>query len=292
MSNNKVKVVGYAQRVFFADGIEYRNFSPDLVGVQLASNGGTPLFTMGNFSITTNLEPKSDKTFITNKFSNFVSLTDLDLTLEQAQTLLTNNAGVILNLNKSNLNYYALFGSLTEFVRVSLEDIITNWPASLYMIPVSQTPAGQTINGFTYENYTYDSLNEIATFKVNTTFINNKFQINYLLNGSIVDTFNSTNDLRNLTINYYSYALLFNDAEYPVIGFTGSTFTSNDYVYFSIKGNAFSGQPSSSKTVYHIKPNKSKEEQFFNTLPDFEYYLLNRQIVPIYTSTFKFPINQ
>jgi hypothetical protein len=52
MSNSKIKVAGYAKRTF-GNGIEYRPFSPDLVGVQIASDGGTPLFTMGNFSITT-----------------------------------------------------------------------------------------------------------------------------------------------------------------------------------------------------------------------------------------------
>ena len=46
MSNNKVKVSGYAKRVFFDSGIEYRNFSQDLVGVQLASDGVTPLTTI------------------------------------------------------------------------------------------------------------------------------------------------------------------------------------------------------------------------------------------------------
>ena len=290
MSNNKVKVVGYAKKVFFDNGIEYRNFNPDLVGVQLASDGGTPLFTMGNFSITTNMEPKSDKTFITNKFSNFISLSDLDLTLKQTQALLTDNAGVILNLDKTNLNYYALFGSLSEFVRVSLEDIITKWPASLYMTPVAQTTTGQVISGYTFESYTYDTLTEIATFKINTTFINNKFNINYLTNGTIINTFNATNDLRNLTVNYTAYAVLVNGNEYPVLGFTGSTFLTADYVYFKIKGNAFSGQPTNSTFVYHIKPNKSYEEQFFNTLPDFESYLLNRNVSPAYTAIFKYPI--
>jgi hypothetical protein len=57
MSNSKIKVAGYAKRTF-GNGIEYRPFSPDLVGVQIASDGGTPLFTMGNFSITTNMDPK------------------------------------------------------------------------------------------------------------------------------------------------------------------------------------------------------------------------------------------
>jgi hypothetical protein len=46
------------QKRTFGNGIEYRPFSPDLVGVQIASDGGTPLFTMGNFSITTNMDPK------------------------------------------------------------------------------------------------------------------------------------------------------------------------------------------------------------------------------------------
>jgi hypothetical protein len=288
MSNNKVKVSGYAKKTFFDGGIEYRNFSPDLVGVQLASNGGTPLFTMGNFSITTNMEPKSDKTFYSNKFSNFITLDNLSLTLEQSKTLLNDNASVILNLNKSNLNYYALFGSLSEFVRVSLEDIITKWPASLYTTPLAQSSTGQIINGYTYENYTYDSLTEISSFKVDTNFIDNKFQINYLTNGTIINTYNATNDIRNLTVNYGSYVIYVNNIEYPVIGFTGSTTLLNDYIYFTVNGNPFSG--ATSKFNYHIKPNNSIKEKFFNALPDFEYYLLNRQLVPEYTSTFKYPI--
>ena len=38
--NRIIKVAGYAKRVFFNDNIEYRNFSPDLVGLQLTSDGG------------------------------------------------------------------------------------------------------------------------------------------------------------------------------------------------------------------------------------------------------------
>ena len=288
MSNNKVKIVGYAQRIFYNDGIEYRNFTPDLVGNQLTSEGGTPLMTMGNFSITTNMEPKSDKTFITNKFSNFVTLADLNLTLDETQTLLTDNAGVLLNLDKSKLSYYSLFGSLTEFVRVSLEEIITKWPASLYMVPTSQTSGGQTINGNTFEDYTYDSLTEVSTFRVDTTYINNKFQINYLTNGTIIDTFNATNDLRNITVNYASYVVLNNGVEYPVIGFTGSTSLKYDYIYFQVKGNPFSG--TTGRFNYHIKPSKINEEKFFNTLPDFQAYLLNRQVTPKYTASFTYPI--
>jgi hypothetical protein len=29
MSNNRIKVAGYSQKVFYNDQIEYRNFTPD-----------------------------------------------------------------------------------------------------------------------------------------------------------------------------------------------------------------------------------------------------------------------
>ena len=61
MSNDRIKVAGYSRKTSYQGGIEYRNFSPDLVGFQLASNGNTPLFTIGNFAVTTNLEPKKNK---------------------------------------------------------------------------------------------------------------------------------------------------------------------------------------------------------------------------------------
>lgn len=288
--SDKIKVPGYAKKVKYTDGIEYRNFSPDLVGFQLASDGGTPLFTMGNFNITTNLDPKVTKKFVSNKYSSFLTLLDLKVTETLNSELLNNNATVILNLDKTNLNYYAKFGSLTEFVRVSLESIITKWPASLYMTPYTQTSTGQIVNGFTFENYTYDSLTEISTFRIPTNFINNKFELNYLQNGSIVDTFNATNDLRNFTVNYQSYVVYYNNQEYPLLNITAATKTVNDYLYLEIQGNPFSGLGATSKVNYHIKPEKIKTEIFFNSLPDLEYYLLSRDVIPLYTATFKYPV--
>jgi hypothetical protein len=70
--------------------------------------------------------------FVTNNFSNFTTLTDLDLTLINQNNLLRDKY-VILNLNNNNLDNYAFFGSLSEFIRVSLENIITKWPASLFV---------------------------------------------------------------------------------------------------------------------------------------------------------------
>lgn len=287
---DKIKVPGYAQRIFFNDGIEYRPFSPDIVGNQEASEGNTSVFTNGNFSVTTNLDPKSDKIFTTNSFSNFITLTTLNLTHDEAIILLSSNAEINLNLDKKNLNNYAYFGSLVEFIRVSLENIILNWPASLYITPIikNNNIFGPT-TGYTLENYNYDLINNTATFRVSTNSITNKYNINFLINGQITNTLSETNDLRNLTANYNSYSILNNNIEYDILNFTGATNLTNDYIYFKVNGNPFSGT-SNGNIVYHIKPKKINVDKFFNILSDFESYVLNRQILPVYTATFKYPI--
>jgi hypothetical protein len=282
------KIAGYAKKTVYNGNIEYRNFSPDLVGLQLTSEGGTPLFTMGNFNITTNLDPKTDKTFITKQFSDFVTLEGLNLSVPQTETLLNNNAVVFLNVDKTKLSYYATFGSLTEYIRVALENIIINWPASIYTNPIKTLETGYEITGYTYENYVYSELTNTSTFKIPTNFIANPYSVNYLINGDISNTFNETNTLRNMVTDYASYALLFNSIEYDVIGFTGSTSSVDSYIHFEIKDNPFTA--ASSTISFHIKPKNIICDNFFNGLDEFEYYLLNRQSFPIYTATFKYPL--
>ncbi len=285
----KVKVAGYSKKTVYNGNIEYRNFDPDLVGLQFAANGGTSLFTAGNFNITTNLDPKLNKNFLNGNYTNFFTLDNLNLTLEETQQLLKTNTNTYLNLDTTKLKNYALFGSMTEYMRISLENIITNWPASLYLTTLVNIDGIDSIVN-TYENYIYDSLYETSTFKVNTNYISNPYQINYLTNGTIVDTFNETNDLRNFAINYNSYVILINDTEYPVLEFTGSTNVKNDYLQFKVKGNPFTANTTTGNSTFHIKPNKTIENKFFNNLTGIEEYLLNRQIIPKYTATFEYPI--
>ena len=286
----KVKVAGYSKKVTYDYGnIQYRNFDPDLVGLQLASNGGTPLFTLGNFNITTNLDPKLDKNFITGNFTNFITLDNLNLTLDETQSLVTENTTTTLNLDNTKLKNFVLFGSMTDYVRVSLENIITNWPASLYVETLVNIN-GIDYNVNTYENYIYDTLLNISTFKVNTNYISNPYEINFLENGTIVDTFNESNDLRNLSINYDSYVIFVDDKEFKVLDFTGSTTVINDYIHFQVEGNPFTGNVTTNNVNFHIKPNKTIFNTFFYNLKGLEKYLLNREIIPLYTATFEYPI--
>lgn len=286
MANEKVKVVGYAQRVFFDNGIEYRNFSDDLVGQQFASESEAPLFTIGNFTITTNLERRASKLFNQNKFSSFYTLDDLtqNTTIDMVDVL-QSNINVKLNLDKSNLSNYAFFGSLVEYVRVSLEEIITEWPASLY---VSKSKETSQLTGLTVENYTYDSLEENATFKISTNRLTNNYGINYLDNGQTVALNTGSEDLKNLSVSFLSYVVDVDDEQFDVIGFTGSSSAKDDYIYLEVEGDPFSS--TTSLKSYHIRPNNDHVELFFNSLPDLQSYLLNRETTPKYTSTFRFPV--
>ena len=105
------------------------DFSPDLVGFQLTK--GTPLFTLGNFGVTTNLEPKKDTYYNTGQFSQTYTLENLELTEQQSKELVSNNIYTTLNLDTTDLSKFVYYGSMYEFMRVNIESIITKWKGSL-----------------------------------------------------------------------------------------------------------------------------------------------------------------
>lgn len=282
--SNRVKIVGYAKKEFFVDGIEYRNFSPDLVGNQFASDEGTPVFTLGNFNITTNLDDKVTKTFATNAFSNFKCLENLNLD-DAFETVITKySKKAKLNLDYDDLQTYAYFGSLREFIRVSLENVIIEWPASLYISELDPTDITNT--GDTITNYSYDGVTNVATFNINVNRIENPFNINYLSGGTIDGTFNETNKLRNLPVNFNYYEVNNEYGDFDVIGFTGASDTLSSTITIQTTGNPFPNS-GSENINYHIRPNELKREEFFFNLSEFENNLLNRLTIPLYTSSFK-----
>lgn len=290
--NPRIRVAGYAQKIFYNNGIEYRNFADNLVGNQFVENGGTALFTLGNFVVSTNLQPPNSFNYNLGRYSQFYTLNDINISDTELAILLDNNANAKLKLDESDLLTHAYFGSLTEFIRVSLENIITNWPASLYLNPVATSPNGNETITYTVTNYSFDPVTQTATFNVPYLGINNKYELNYLVNGTILNTFNETNPLRNLTVNYLSYSILYNDTEYDLVGFTGLTVPNSGNLTIRVKGNPFAttGNTQNLYRVYHIKPNKLKVDMFFNGLNDFESSLLNTLIRPKYTVTFRYPI--
>lgn len=283
-NGRRVKVIGYAQKKDYGNGIEYRNFTDDLVGNQQTdrNNGSSSNLTIQNFVTTTNSDGKLNRFYSGKQFSPFNTLESLNLTVNRASVLLNNNIKTVINTDKTNLSSFAYFGSTIEYIRVSLENIITNWPASLYLEPNHNSTSVET-----FYDYNYKPESNSTTFSIKTNYIDNKYEINYQQNGTIINTFNEDNSVRNLTVNHTSYVVLVNNIEYPVINFSGSTSLKNDFIRLEVLGQPFTGD---TYTTYHIKPKKELEEEFYNSLNEFEGNLLNRLITPKYTSEYTFKV--
>jgi hypothetical protein len=290
-----IRVPGYSQRVIYNGNIEYRNFSDNLVGNQSIINidnnntESSSLFTMGNFVVTTSSGNRSEYSFRGKNFTQFYDLTSLNFT-NDVEKLLATNTNIKLNLDNAKLSSYAYFGSATEFIRVTLENIITYWPASLYLNPLMTTIYGD-FTGYTVENYTYDAFNDKSSLNVNVTMIDNKFELVFTQDGNTIDTFNVDNKLRNVTLNYNDYVILYNNIEYPILNFTGSTNEISGYLNMIVEGDPFKDSSTTATTrtaKFHIKPNKLKVDEFFNKITSFEENLLNRYTSPKYTSTFDY----
>jgi hypothetical protein len=289
--NDRIKVSGYAQRVFFNNGIEYRDFSDDLVGNQITSEGGVPLFTMGNFTITTNLDPKPDRVFKQGTFSEFCTLDDIS---EEDPSVLTieSNLKTQLNLDLTNPLNYVWYGSFVEFNRVSLEDISDRWPAAIYV----DNKVG-SVTGDSVTNYYYNPVEDESVFTVNSKYFFNPFKIKYSTDEALVVEEEEVTNLRNLIINHTSYVIEFNNRSYDIIEFTGSTQVTNANITIKTKGNAFvnltdingATEETEGSFQYFIKPKESKIEDFFSSFNDYQRNLLNRQTYPIYKTTFSYP---
>jgi len=283
-----IKVAGYTKKVVYNGNIEYRPFSPDLVGNQQTNrtvdgDESTSIFTLGNFSIRVNDSDGLATSFTKKPFTDFYDLTKLNVK-ENIDTLIKNNVNLKLNIDYTNINNFAYFGSANEFIRVSLENIISTWPASIY-VSILNRPT----TGYTAENYVYDSLTNTSTFSIPTESIDNKYELIYNTSGDIVDTFSSENKLRNLIVNHKSYVVYYNDIEYKLLNFTGSKPPTNYNINLTVEGAPFGTTGSTGLfETFHVKPNKLKLDEFFNGLSVFESNLLNRQIIPQYTSTFKY----
>ncbi len=297
-NNNRkvIKVAGYAKRKFFDGGIEYRDFSDDLVGLQLTDDGGSSLFTMGNFKVTTNLSPKLNKTYNQGTYSDFYDLDSLD-DKQFGAVKVQKNQKAGLNLDITNPLSYILYGSSEEKIRVSLEYIQEYFPAAIYV----DNKIG-AITGNNITDYVYDNLNDETSFTVSTNYFTNPFGINYTLSYNLVPEDQIPNPLRNLTVNYNQYVIEHNGISKKIKSFSGSTTKTNATLKFVVEGNPFPEitglnfsqftflNPTYNASIpFFVKPNELKCEEFFSGLNDLEKNLLNRDVYPIYTATFSLP---
>lgn len=265
------------------------NFNTGFVGNQVTGIKGTNIFAIGTaFTVQTNLDDKisRDLSSTIGGFSEPISLENLKIgeQVSQARALVENTASMALNRDKSKITNYGLFGSLFEYMRVSIENIIQKFPASLY---ITNNVNGE--NKISVLNYAYDNNSDTTTFKIPVICVVNKYNLFYSKNSTV---FGSSESLKDLSSNYQKYVI--HEAglakEFPVLEFEGNTDT-NPYLTLKVKGNPFpSAAGGTLATKYHIKPNFLIYEEFHKSLEDFESYLLNRDTTPMYTAVFQEPV--
>jgi hypothetical protein len=264
------------------------NINYDLMGGSFKNSPSQTIFNLGDFSVETNLSDRVVRNYnnVLGVFVEPITLENMNLTEEDSVKVSTISQKLILNYDKTDLNNYAKFGSLSEYIRISIENIILNFPASLYVNNVYERQIYNTIL-----DYSYDQYSNTSTFRTPIAPIQNNF-------GLIYDNGNTQYpdglEIRNLNLSFAQYSIFRNNnrtTEYNIIGFTGYSTTS---IYFKVSGNPFSELTVTTglttlSTTFHVKPTFSTYNKAIKDLSDFEEFLLANKSQFGYTIKLKIP---
>jgi hypothetical protein len=258
------------------------NLDQNLNGTNFNNIASETIFQFGSFGVTSNFEGRRfiDYSNALSSFVRPVTLETMGVNDTQSAVLHQYQINATLNLDKSNLNTYVKFGSTYEFFRVSTQEIILNYPGSLFANS-NINPAGN----ITAYDIVYNSITDITTFKVPSTYIVNKF-------GLIFNQGNTSepdnNVLKNVNLSYAQYSIWSKydpNKLYPVIEFTGDTpNTLIPHVTVKVIGNPFTFNTGitgnllpSGSFDFHIRPNNVVFEEFRALLTNYEQYIVSQR---------------
>ena len=105
-----------------------RNFSDNLVGLQLTDGGG---LTLGNFEFSTSIVEKVNRNFESGSYSSLFNNNDLNLTPELAASIYYNNFRLYPNFDETDVTNFVSYGSLSKRLEVAITNILNYFPAAL-----------------------------------------------------------------------------------------------------------------------------------------------------------------
>lgn len=259
------------------------------VGTSFRNIPSETIFSFGDFSVETNFSTRVIKNY-SNTISSFVKPITLEtLNISEIDSLKIKNftTDVKLNVQVSDLGSYVKYGSLKELLRVSVENIINEYPSSLY---INYQITSGTV--FSVYNYGYDPDNDQATFLIPSPAIENTF-------GLVINQGNEQlpqdNPLRNLNISYKNYIVWRPETpdnnDHKVVAFTGVSSTL-PYLKLIVNGNPFPELSASTQTFakYHVKPEPLHFNKFYEDLSTLEKYMVADKLDVGYSMIFKKPI--
>jgi len=260
-------------------------FGDKLVGNQFVD--GTSQFTLGNFEIKSNVSQKDSRDFSLGNFSEPITLETLNIqSSEEARILSSNRLEVFINYDRSKISNFTLYGSLRERFKVSVQNVIKNFPAALVFKRVRDWSDYRS--GNTATNISYNQNTDTTDLSLRLYNLYNPFSIEFTKSGKIY-TDPTVSPLRNLTLEYLKYSLFCDDVEYPISFLKPTSGNTTDGILrIVVEGNPFSGVSETTKN-FIVRPNTLTVEEVFDAMGDVESYLVERNTKPIYTAKFEQP---
>lgn len=260
-------------------------FSDDLVGFQLVQGGG---LTQGNFEFTTATNEKQNRNFLTGLFSEPFNLENLGLdAVVQSKIISETNFKVYPNYDLSQVVNFTIFGSMIKRMSVSIEQIISYFPAALE----STTLGLDYTTGITADNIFYDQTNNETSLELTIERIRNPFEIDFTVNATRNLELKEikVSELRNLTVQTTRYSLFYEDKEYKLKRIIPTTSLTNGILRVIVEGNPFNFQTFTYNNIV-IRPNDFEVNKIFKeNFDEVQRFLLNRTQTPKYTAIFTVP---
>ena len=242
----------------------------NLQGGAFNNDPSSPL-TLGEFTLDTKIVQRkvTDYTSRIETFSAPITLDSLSIDIDTAKTVFTKKNELIFNIDKSDLSNYAYYGSLREFIRSSITDLISKYPYSLHSTPYVNDSFIINVYDYKFE----PAINQ-STFKIPASTLDKTYNIIY---DSISSAIDPTKDLRVNYLNFVVYNPEFNvDTYFNILNLTPSNDKDNGYVFLTVKGNPFPNAVLNTyQTIpFHIKPNALIYNKFLNSLNNFGTFIL------------------
>ena len=260
-------------------------FSDDLVGLQLVAGGG---LTQGNFEFTSSANEKTNRTFNTGTLSEPINLNLLGIeSINQSKTIVENNFKVYPNFDLTQVTNFTMYGSMVKRMSASITTIISYFPAAL-----EATFMGTNyITGPTANNILFSDANNETSFDLDLSRLRNPFDIDFTVNSTrnLLLKEIQVSSLRDMKVEYTKYSLYYKGIGYNVVGIVPTTSLTSGTLKLYVNGNPFSGETFTNDDLV-IRPNDLEVNKVFNeNLDEVENFLLNRNVSPKYTATFKIP---
>ena len=214
-------------------------------------------------------------------------------TLENTPLIPSDDSSIKLQQRSKSLRDYVYYGSCSDLIKHSINNIIETFPGELYVTDRQY----QLSDGNTSTLLGQDEFNtpvvihnpfeiNLSAESANETDVYNKMRY-FCLSRHLYDVFDKDGDMVYCSPSWTSDTkskTCFNDGDRIATIYLADEMMICEYYYYGETVLITDGK----YTGYHIRPKAHFLEDFFNLLTPFEKVLLNRDSNPIYTATFEY----